>query len=91
MSYRYRATEPFWESFYDLHPEQKELVRHAWRIFKVNPFDPRLETHKIHHLSAIYKRAVYAVKVGADLRVAFIVENDTVWSLEVGTHDIYKK
>ena len=91
MSYRYRATEPFWESFYDLRPEQKEAVRRAWRIFKDNPFDPRLGTHKIHRLSAIYKQTVYAVKVDADLRVVFIIANGTVWSLEVGTHDLYKE
>ena len=91
MSYRYRATEPFWESFYDLRPEQKESVRRAWRIFKGNPFDPRLGTHKIQGLSAIYKRTVYAVKVEGDLRVIFIIEADTVWSLEVGTHDLYKQ
>lgn len=91
MNYRYRATEPFWESFYNLRPEQKESVRRTWRIFKGNPFDPRLETHKIHSLSAIYKRTVYAVKVEADLRVVFIVERDTVWSLEVGGHDVYNE
>jgi hypothetical protein len=54
-------------------------------------FDPRLGTHKIHHLSAIHKRTVYAVNVDADLRVVFIIENETVWSLEVGTHEIYEE
>ncbi|MDA1278266.1 MAG: hypothetical protein O2960_30080 [Verrucomicrobia bacterium] len=91
MSYRYRATETFWESFYDLRPEQKASVRRAWEIFKQNPFDPRLGTHKIHRLSAIYKRTVYAVNVEDDLRVVFIIEADAVWSLEVGTHDLYKQ
>ena len=56
---KYRATEAFWESFYDLSPEQKESVRRAWQIFKADPFDPRLRAHKIHRLSAFYKRTIY--------------------------------
>jgi hypothetical protein len=42
MKYRYRAVERFWTSFYRLSPTQKESVRKAWRIFKEDPFDPRL-------------------------------------------------
>lgn len=58
MKYSFRATEDFWESFYQLTPEQKEPARRAWQIFKINPFDPRLGAHKIHRLSALYRRTV---------------------------------
>jgi hypothetical protein len=38
-------------------------------IFRNDPFDPRLNTHKIHALSARAGRTVYSVTVERDLRV----------------------
>ena len=58
-------------------------------IFKANPFDPRLRAHKIHRLSAQYGRTIYAVDIAGDLRATFFVEGETVWSVSIGTHDIY--
>jgi mRNA-degrading endonuclease YafQ of YafQ-DinJ toxin-antitoxin module len=89
MKYRSRATEKFWTSFYRLAPTEKESCRKAWRIFKEDPFDPRLRSHKIHRLSARYGRTVYAVVIEEDLRLLFYLEAETVTSLIVGTHDIY--
>lgn len=34
MSYRFKPTENFWESFYALSAAQKQSVRGAWKIFK---------------------------------------------------------
>jgi len=90
MSYRYRATERFWTNFYRLAPAQKESARRAWTIFKENPFDPRLRPHKIHRLSAHYGRIIYAIEIEGDLRCTFYVEGDTVVSLTIGTHDVYR-
>jgi hypothetical protein len=90
MKYRYRAVERFWSSSYRLSPAQKESTRLAWLIFKENPFDPRLGTHKIQRLSARYGRTIYAVEIEGDLRSTFYVEGETVVSLMIGTHDIYK-
>ncbi len=90
MKYRYRAVERFWTSFYRLHPAQKEFARQAWKIFKEDPFDPRLRTHKIQSLSARYGRTIYAVELEGDLRSTFYLDGETVVSLIVGTHDIYK-
>ena len=90
MSYRYEATETFWENFYNLSSAQKETARRAWSIFKQDPFDPRLRTHKIHRLSALMRRTVHAVVVEGDLRVVFYLEGDVVMSFNIGTHDIYK-
>jgi len=53
MNYRFNPTEQFWESFYDLTAAQKESTRRAWKIFKQNPFDPRLRAHKIHRFRLI--------------------------------------
>lgn len=89
--YRYRATEAFWASFYRLSEQQKESIRRAWQIFKLDPFDPRLRTHKIHRLSAHYGRTIYAVEIEADLRVVFYMDGDLVITVDAGTHDVYKR
>ena len=90
MNYRYRVVEPFWTHFYRLSDSQKEAARRAWKIFKENPFDPRLGTHKIHKLSSLYERTIYAVDLEGDLRSTFYIERDWIVSVDIGTHDIYK-
>ena len=90
MKYRYKPTRRFWESFYDLTAKQKDAARRAWRIFKANPFDPRLRPHKIHRLSAQYDHTIYAVEIEGDLRAVFYVEGDVVVTVDIGTHDIYR-
>jgi len=91
MRYRYRAVEPFWTRFYRLNAPQKESVRKAWEVFKVDPFDPRLRTHKIEKLSAHYKRTIYAVEIESNLRVIFYIEADVVVSVDIGDHRIYRR
>jgi len=90
MKYRFRATGKFWTSFYRLAPRQKESCRKAWQIFKENPFDSRLRSHKIHRLSARYGRTIYAVTIEGDLRLLFYLDGETIMSLIVGTHEIYE-
>ena len=63
MKYRFRATRAFWRSFDKLHPEQQRRARTAFAIFKQNPFDSRLGSHKIHKLSARYSRAIYSAEI----------------------------
>ena len=65
-------------------------MRAAWAIFKVDPFDPRLGTHKIHRLSARYRTNVYLVVIAGDLRAVFHLHEDLVVTIDLGTHDIYK-
>jgi hypothetical protein len=90
MKYRYRATERFWTTFYRLNAPQKDSVRKAWAIFKEDPFDARLRAHKIQRLSAHFGRTIYAVEIEGDLRATFYLDGETVVSLVVGTHSIYK-
>jgi hypothetical protein len=91
MNYRFRPTENFWESFYSLTSSQKASTRRAWKIFKQNPFDQRLHPHKIHRLSAHYGRTIHAVDIEGDLRVVFYVERNLVVTVDIGSHDIYKR
>jgi mRNA-degrading endonuclease YafQ of YafQ-DinJ toxin-antitoxin module len=90
VSYQYQATETFWQNFYSLSDPQKESVRRAWLIFKQNPFDPRLRPHKIHSLSARYKKTIHSVAIEGDLRVVFYIEDDKVWTVDIGTHALYR-
>jgi len=90
MNYRFRAAKSFWLSWSGLSEVQQRAARQAFAIFKANPFDPRLRPHKIHRLSAHYNRTIYAVDIAGDLRATFFVEGESVWSVSIGTHDIYK-
>ena len=90
MKFRFKPTLRFWESFYALPSRQKDSTRKAWQIFKENPFDPRLRPHKIHKLSAHFGRTIQAVEIEGDLRVVFYVEGDTVVTVDIGSHNIYR-
>ncbi len=68
----------------------KGSVRSACLIFKSDPFDPRLGTHRISSLSARYQRTIYSVVVEADLRIVFYADGDVIHTLDVGTHSIYR-
>jgi hypothetical protein len=87
---RFRATETFWQKFYALSAEQKETTREAWELFKVNPFDPKLKTHKINSLSGRLGKTIYAVKIEADLIALFYMDGETVWTFDIGQHSVYK-
>jgi hypothetical protein len=67
MKYQFRAAEQFWKNFHALSASQKASTRQAWEKFKEDPFDARLRTHKIHSLSALYKRTIYAVVIEGNL------------------------
>ena len=91
MNYRFKPTQRFWESFYGLTSSQKDSARRAWKIFKVNPFDPRLRPHKIHRLSARFGRTIHAVEIESDLRVVFYLDGDVVVTVDIGSHEIYRR
>ena len=90
MKYRFRAAKGFWRSWSKLSEAQRQAARQAFQVFRTNPFDARLRAHKIHKLSAYYNRTIYAVDIASDLRAAFYIEGNTVWTVDIGTHDIYR-
>jgi hypothetical protein len=87
---RYVATETFWRKFYSLPSRQKELVREKFQIFKVDPFDSRLGTHKINSLSARTGKTVRSVVIEGDLRAVFVIDGDLVTTIDIGSHAIYR-
>jgi len=80
----------FWRSFGKLPAQQQHRAREAFIIFKQNPFDSRLRSHKIQKLSARYGRVIYAAEIEADLQVMFYVEGKTVVTIDIGSHDLYR-
>jgi len=90
VKYRFRAAKSFRRASARLTSEEKRLAVAAFKIFKQNPFDPRLRPHKIHKLSAIYGKTIHAVEIAGDLRAAFYVEGNIVWSVDIGDHKIYR-
>ncbi len=89
-TYRYVASPTFWRNFKKLPRKQWTSVRACWDIFKLDPFDARLGTHKINSLSAIFGRTVYAVVVEGDLRITFYIDGNTIVTTNIGTHAIYR-
>lgn len=90
MKYRFSAPRAFWRNFSRLSLQQQRSSRSAFRIFKENPFDPRLRTHKIQKLSSRYGRTIYSVEIEADLRAVFYVEGDLIVTVDIGSHNIYR-
>jgi mRNA-degrading endonuclease RelE of RelBE toxin-antitoxin system len=90
VKYRFKTTPAFRKSLAKLDREQRQAARRAFLVFKADPFDPRLRTHKIHSLSARIGRTIYSVWVEADLRAVFYLEAGVVMSLDIGTHAIYR-
>jgi Txe/YoeB family toxin of Txe-Axe toxin-antitoxin module len=86
----FKATENFWRKFYALPSAQKQLAREKWEIFKVDPFDPRLGTHKINSLSARMKKTVWSVVIDYDIRAVFVIDDDVVTTIDLGSHAIYR-
>jgi hypothetical protein len=90
VKYRFRAAKSFRRALARLTPAEKRLAAAAFKIFKQNPFDPRLRPHKIHKLSAIYGKTIHAVEIAGHLRAVFYVEGNVIWSVDVGDHRIYR-
>ena len=66
----------------------QELSQKKDRIFRKNPFDPALETHK---LSGDLKKE-WAYSVNKQYRVHFyFISEKIVMYVNIGTHEIYKK
>lgn len=56
-------------------------------IFRKNPHDPRLKTHKLTGKLFPY----WSFSIDYSYRIVFeFVENNTVWFHAIGNHDIYK-
>jgi mRNA-degrading endonuclease YafQ of YafQ-DinJ toxin-antitoxin module len=68
----------------------KKLIEKAYekeKIFKQNPFDSRLKTHKLHGKD----KDCWSFWIDYRYRIKFIfLSENKVLFLDIGTHDIYK-
>jgi len=82
-----RVSSKFKKSYKKLPKNVKDKAREKENIFRANPFDPRLDTHKLHGKYKDY----WAFAVVGQYRIMFVfVDSDTIDFINIGTHDIYK-
>lgn len=82
-----RVTSKFKRSYKKLPRSVKESAKEKERIFRSNPFDARLNTHK---LRGKYKE-YWAITVIGQYRIMFaFIRSNVVDFINIGTHEIYK-
>jgi hypothetical protein len=87
---KFSTTPAFRRAFQNLSLREKKAAKEAFKLFKADPFDPKLRTHVIKKLSSRLRRTVYAVEILGNLRAVFYTVGETVISFDIGAHDIYK-
>jgi mRNA-degrading endonuclease YafQ of YafQ-DinJ toxin-antitoxin module len=82
-----RVTARFERNYKKLPKAIKEKAKEKEKILRNNPFDVRLETHKLHGR----EEGVWAFWVNRKYRIKFIfLAKAEVLFLDIGTHDIYQ-
>ena len=80
-------TKKFVSEFKKLPKKVRLLAIEKEKIFKKNPHEPELKTHK---LTGKLKGNL-AFSINYSYRIIFVLENkNEAWFLAVGTHNIYK-
>ena len=70
-------------------PDRREEIEKTLRLLLDDPFNPKLETHKLKGKLS----GTWACSVGYDLRIIFdfvkdeIKKEDDIFLIEIGTHD----
>ena len=82
-----RYSPKFRRQYKKLPKEIKSRAEKREVIFRQNPFDPQLKTHKLHGS----QEGFMAFSVDYSYRIIFeFGATDTVIFYEIGTHDIYE-
>ena len=82
-----RYSPKFKRQYKKLSEEIKSHAEKREAVFRKNPFDPRLKTHKLHGS----QDGFMSFSVDYSYRIIFEFYNpDTVIFYEIGTHDIYE-
>lgn len=76
----------FAREYKKLPAEIKEMAEKKERIFRKNPFDTRLQTHKLHGELSDF----WAFSINYQYRIIFdFADKNTVRFYSIGKHDIY--
>ncbi len=82
-----RVTSKFERQYKKLAKSTKQLALERESIFRRDPFDPHLNTHKLHGK----EKEAWAFSINKSYRIKFIfLREGAVLFLEVGAHDIYQ-
>lgn len=85
--YVIKVSDRFRKLYSRLPQEIKELAKKKEFIFRENPFDPSLDTHKLHGKD----KDIWSFSITHKYRIKFIfISENKVLFLEIGTHDIYQ-
>ena len=77
----------FFKQYKKLTKEKWKLAEKQEKIFRKNPFDPRLKTHKLSGELQNY----WAFSINYSDRIVFrFINDDEVLFHRIGSHDIYK-
>ena len=78
--------EKHWHKYLTgLTAKQKEHLRKCLAIFKENVFDKRLKTHRLKGNLKEY----YVFSISYSDRIVFkIIDDDSVYFIEIGSHDV---
>ena len=81
----------YWPKFRRLYKKLpvhiKEQAEHKLQVFRNDPFDPSLRTHKLHGMLDDY----WAFSINYSYRIIFkFFDENTVEFYSVGDHDIYE-
>ncbi|OGF62888.1 hypothetical protein A2926_01345 [Candidatus Giovannonibacteria bacterium RIFCSPLOWO2_01_FULL_44_40] len=75
----------FQKSFKDLPFDVRQKAERKESIFRANPKDGRLKTHKLHG----ELRDFWSFSVDVKYRIIFEFDGDDITFLDIGDHDIY--
>ena len=71
-----------------LSPEVQEKAEEKEKVFRKDPFDPQLKTHKLHGRLGEF----WAFSIDHTYRIVFaFVESEGVRFYAIGDHSVYKK
>lgn len=75
----------FLRSFRKLSKDIQDAFRKKEKLFRKDPFDPQLQTHKLKG------REEWSFLITYSIRVLFLWEKDAVTLVNIGDHSIYRK
>lgn len=76
----------FKESYKKLSSETQKKAEGREKVFRQNPFDSRLNTHKLH--GKLKKQ--WSLSIDKSSRILFEFDGSDVTFLDIGNHDLYK-
>ena len=80
-------TSKFARAYRKLPLDIKRLAEERERWFQADPFDPRLDTHKLHGRL----QAFWSFSIDTNYRIVFEFSDDgCVYFHTTGTHDLYR-